>query len=388
MSNIIDYIKWRGDLSFEASPFNPVDNLIFSELSYMDFGKILGNEAKAPIATIAKDYLQSQQKDALGLLLTGDFHLMLELMATSTRYKNLVIKNCLEITDQAREIQFFAMTIELNPREAYIVFRGTDDTIVGWKEDFKMSFLDTIPAQEEALNYLNRITQTHKYKQLYIGGHSKGGNLAVYAAIHSSPSAKKKIGNVYNNDGPGFSKELLNTDDYRAISDRIITLIPQSSIIGMLLEHEESYQVVKSTQKGALQHDGFSWEVMGGDFDYLSTVDDDCIMVDMTVRKVLSTMSLEQREDFTNILFEIISVNENRTLIELKNDGFKSLYAMIKNYKSLDKEIKKAISQTIYLFFDEGFRSFLEVKNADQWNQKLNLWRKDVHSRIGKHLSR
>lgn len=388
MSGIIDYIKWRGDLNFNASAFNDVDNLIFSELSYMHLSEILNDKKEATIAEIANKYPNFNKYGDLGLLLTGEFNLMLELMGKSSRYSKLNIKECVEITDENIEMQFSAMTVELNEKIAYIAFRGTDDTLVGWKEDFKMSFLDVIPAQKEALYYLNKIATTYNYEKIYIGGHSKGGNLAVYSAVYSNTATKNRIIKVYNNDGPGFKQRLLDTDQYKEIADRIVTMIPQSSVVGMLLEHEEYYHVVKSNQKGVLQHDGFSWEVMGADFEYLSNVDDDCIMANMTVKKVLNTMNLKQREEFTNILFEIISVNENRTLVDIKKDGLKSLYTMSKNYNHLDKKTKKAIFETVSLFFGEGFRSFLEVKNADQWNSKLNTWRKNVPVQLNKYLHR
>jgi len=387
MAGIIDYIKWRGDLDFTASPFNPVDNLIISELSYMNFAGILRATDGLPLKEVADLYLDSSVNN-LGLLLTGEFNLLLELMGKSHRYGELILKECVEIIDEAIEIQFSAMTVELSSDVAYIVFKGTDDTLVGWKEDFKMSFLDVIPAQKEAVKYVNKVVANYGYNAIYIGGHSKGGNLAVYSAILGNEEVKDKIITIFNNDGPGFKQQLLDSKGYKDISNRIHTFIPKSSIVGMLLEHEESYQVVQSSQKGALQHDGFSWKVMGADFDYLTDVDDDSIMVDMTIKKVLNTMDLEQREAFTNTIFEIISVNENRTLVDIRKDGLKSLYTMSKNYNHLDKNTKRAIHETVSLFFGEGFRSFLEVKNADQWNVKLSNWRIDVHEKFDKHKHR
>lgn len=388
MSGIIDYIQWRGDLGFKASAFNAVDNLILSELAYMSFIDLLDRKNSALLSEIAQDYLRLKAKEDIGLLLTGEFHLMLELMGKSQRYGPMIIKECVEIIDEEIETQFSALTFEIDKNTAYIAFRGTDDTLVGWKEDFKMSFLDVVPAQQEALNYVNRVSRTYKYKKIFIGGHSKGGNLAVYAAIHAEGKVKKRLIKVYNNDGPGFKQEVLDSPAYQDISTKIVTLVPQSSIVGMLLQHEEFYQVIQSNQKGILQHDGFSWEVLGPDFNYLTDVDDDSVMVDMTIRKVVNAMTLKQREDFTNSLFDIISVNENSTLAEIKKNGFKSLHTMTKNYGKLDKETKKALHATISLFFSEGFRSFLEVKNADQWNRSLKNLRQDIHDRISHVLSK
>jgi hypothetical protein len=386
MPGIIDYIKWRGDLSFDLSPFNEVDNLILSELSYIGFADLLDGQKESTLFEIADNYLDLIKDQELGVLLTGDFYLMLELMSKSKRYKDLIIKDCIELIDEEIEMQFSALTVETCKDSAYIAYRGTDDTLVGWKEDFKMSFLDVIPAQKKALEYLSMITSKLNYKKIYLGGHSKGGNLAVYAAVHADDEIKERIVKVYNNDGPGFKQKLLETQEYKDIGDKIETLIPQSSVVGMILEHEESYKVVKSNQVGVLQHDGFTWEVMGSKFVYLSNVADDSKMADLTLKKVLNTMDLQQREKFTNVLFEIISVNENRTLAEIKKDGLKSLYSMSKNFNSLDRKTKKALVQTVSMFFEEGFRSFLEVKNAEQWKLKLNTWHKNVPGKLNRYF--
>ena len=369
MAGIIEYIKWRGDLSLESSPFNPVDNLILSELSYISFTDVVSKNKKNLLHDVAKSYFKLHDKENLGLLLTGEYSLMLKLMARSNRYGNLSIKNCTEIFNEDIEIQFSAMTFELDKHTAYLAFRGTDDTLLGWKEDFQMSFLDVIPSQKEALTYVNNVSK--KYKKIYIGGHSKGGNLAVYASIYADKKTKNKIVHTYNNDGPGFKKNILETNCYKDISDRIITFVPQSSVVGMLLEHEEYYRVIKSNQKGLLQHDGFSWQILGSDFEYLTNVTSDSLVIDMTLKNVLNTMDLKQREVFTNILFDIISVNENRTLIDIKKDGLKNFQAMLKKYIGLEKDTKKAISHIVSLFFEEGFRSFLEIRTEEQWKQKI-----------------
>lgn len=379
MAGLLEYIKWRGDLDFKASPFNAVDNLILTKLSYLSFKGLLEDTEYNPLSEVGAKYLESNKEHSLGLLLSPEHITMLEEMHLTNRYGKLNIKECVEIYNEEVEIQFAAVTFELDEDTAYLAFRGTDDTILGWKEDFQMSFMDIVPAQKEALSCINRIG--HIYKNLYVGGHSKGGNLAVYASIHADADVKTKIIHTYNNDGPGFKQSILDTDVYKEIQDRITTLVPQSSIVGMLLEHEETYRVIKCEQAGVMQHDGFSWEIEGPDFIYLSDVDKDSRMIDMTIKNVLNTMDDEQREAFTNIMFDMLSVNENRTLIDLKKDGFKSLHAMLKNYSNLDKETKKAISKMTSLFFEEGYRSFKEVNNADQWTLKhLNFKKKNKES--------
>lgn len=379
MPNILDYITWRGDLDFSQSPFNAVDNLILSELIYLDFSETLKKHGDLPLSALADKYFQEHTGDeALGLIITGDFAPMLRQMAASHRYGAMNVRETVNVYDTSAEIQFSVTLFELDRNTAYIAFRGTDDTLIGWKEDFKMSFLDAVPAQHTALDYVNDVTRRFNYKHLYIGGHSKGGNLAVYSAVHAEDWVKAKILQVYNNDGPGFKQRLVDTDAYKAIAGRIVTLIPQSSVVGMLLEHEESYRVVKSTQRGLLQHNGFSWQVAGPDFVYLSEVDDDSITIDMTVKELLNSLSLEQREAFIDTLFELISVDDHETLMGLRSGGLKTLFTMSKNYSNLDKATKKAIGETMAYFIDRGFRNYLEVKNADQWRQKLQAMRPEL----------
>ncbi len=373
MAGIMEYIQWRGDLPFAQFPLNPVDNLIFSKLSYLQLKNAVGQKGARTLRETAQDIFADNTNNNLGVLLTGEFKRMLKLMSDSRRYGSLIIRDTLEIYDEEVEIQFAVTVIELNRDTAYIAFRGTDDTLIGWKEDFKMSFMDEVPAQKMAVDYVNKAVPRFKYKKIYLGGHSKGGNLAVYAAIHAEKNVKDKIVTVYNNDGPGFRKRLLDTKEYRRVSERIVTLVPQSSVVGMLLEHEESYRVVQSTQHGLFQHDGFSWQVLGPDFVYLPRVGDDCITVDRTVKEVLLTLSDEQREAFINTFFEILDMNKNRTLTDMKKDGLKTLYSMSRNYHSLDKKTKKAISSTVSLFFGKAIQNYLEVKNIPHWREKIQL---------------
>jgi len=381
MANIIDYIKWRGDISFQVSPFNPVDNLLLSELSYMAFNGLIDRHGDMPIDLLCEKYFEATDKTTLGLLLTGEFDTMFKSMAASSRFSNINVRESVSVYDKSLEVQFAVTLFELDRNTCYIGFRGTDDTIIGWKEDFNMSFMDEIPAQRLALDYLNKVDEKYKYRNIYIGGHSKGGNLAVYSAVHAKTLIKDKILKVYNNDGPGFKQGLIKTKAYKSISDRIITLIPQSSVVGLLLEHEESYYVVKSNQKGLMQHDGFSWQVEGKDFIYLSGIQDDSIAIDMTIKQLLNELSMEQRASYTNTLFELIAVGEEETLAELGKGGLKTFLAMSKNYANLDKETKKVISKTMTYFIDRSFRNYLEVKNVDQWREKIRTHRQNLFSR-------
>lgn len=366
MANIIDYILWRGDLNFEVSPFNEVDNLILSELAYFNFSGIVYEKLhkSIPLYQAAEIYFK-EERDKMkntGDLMLKDFATLLKSMAESNRYKDLKLKRYVAETNEEEGMQFAALTIDLGNHEIYIAFRGTDDTLLGWKEDFKMSVLDIVPAQRMALEYFNQVAHRHIAYKIYVGGHSKGGNLAVYSAVHTTDRLKNRIVQVFNNDGPGFKETLIGSAIYQGISDKILTLVPQSSIIGMLLEHEENYTVVQSTQKGILQHDGFSWEVLGSQFVHLKQIHPETQLIDKTIKNFLNELSEEQREQFTNVLFEILSSNEAKTITDLKEDSWKNVISMVKTFSQLDQDLKKAVTDTLGLLVSEGIKSIVGSK--------------------------
>jgi len=370
MANILDYILWRGDLSFELSPFNEVDNLILSKLAYLNFSGIINEETRRgmPLYKVAEIYFKEGRDKTrnTGDLMQENFFSLLRLMAESNRYKNVKLKMYVEQIDLEEELQFGALTIDIGNRTLYIAYRGTDDTLVGWKEDFKMSVMDMVPAQREALQYFNKVAIRYRGYRLYLGGHSKGGNLAVFSAVHTSENLKKRIIRIFNNDGPGFKEALVDTQAYQSVASRIVTLVPQSSIIGMLLEHEEDYMVVQSNQKGFMQHNGFSWEVCGPSFIHLKSINTQGQIVNQTIKRFLNGISIEQREQFTNTLFDILSTNEKKTLTDIRNDSFKSVIAMIKTYDNLEKDTKKAIVDTLGLLVTESIRSIWELKGTKE----------------------
>ena len=243
MANIMDYLDWRGDLPLTVSPFNEVDGLILAELSFINFEGIvpppeLGRGV--PLRDAAGTYFarHNGQEIDMGVLVPGRIPDLMCRMAHSVRFGGMLLNGYCELMDDAREQQFAALTVELGDGSIYLSYRGTDDTIVGWKEDLNMGYLEVIPSQTRALEYLGRMTRQYPDAKLRIGGHSKGGNLAAWAAVHLDEKLqRKRLIAAYNNDGPGFSRDLVDTPSYQAVADRLFTYIPASSIVGVLLEH-------------------------------------------------------------------------------------------------------------------------------------------------------
>ncbi len=349
MGTVYDYITWRGDLAFWEAPFNEVDSLILSELSYLNMEGIVPathTEGSVPIQAAANSFFARNpdpKKTEMGVLIPKDIVRMMRALKETRRYKNVEMRDFVNVIDREAETQFSAITFLLGEGTAVVTFRGTDDTLVGWKEDMNMCFMPEIPAQAMAVQYLTRIANTHDGK-LITAGHSKGGNLAVYAAVHSEPHVRERIVKIYSNDGPGFGTNILNDPVYLEMRPRIHSLVPQSSIVGMLLEHDENYTVVKSRQKtGFLQHNGLSWEILGNSFVHLKEVTPDSRRIDRTVNRWIKEMTPEQREEFAEAVYQIFSVDGAQTLTELVAARKK----WFSHTKQLDPKVHESIQKML-----------------------------------------
>ena len=260
MQNIYNYLRRNGQYSFKEKPFNEIDNLILSELSYLPFNGIVPSFNKGYITLkeaqnlFFDKYKVKDLKKISNLLKENMF--LLKKMAESKRYCDALLYNYVKIVDYDR--QFGALTIELSDKSIFVSFEGTDTSISGWQEDFELSYKFPVSAQKLAGIYLNNTIRFFD-RRVRIGGHSKGGNLAIAASMNSNYLVRRKIINIYNNDGPGFLKKEIESRRYQNIKDRIIMIVPSQSVVGMMLYHSNNYKVVKSTSRGLFQHDGFSW---------------------------------------------------------------------------------------------------------------------------------
>ena len=354
MANILDYLDWRGDLPFAVSPFNEVDGLILAELSFMDFEGIvpppeLGHGVTLRRASDAYFARRSGKEIDMGVLVPDAIPDLMCRMARSVRFGGMLLNAYCEQTDDAREQQFAALTCEVGDGSVYVAFRGTDDTIVGWKEDLNMGYLAVIPSQTRALEYLGRMARQYPEAGVRIGGHSKGGNLAVYAAVHTTAAIQDRIVQVYNNDGPGFAKPLAGTAEHARVAGRIRTIVPQASVVGQLLAHEENVQVVRSDADGVMQHDGFSWQVLGDHFVHLDGFSREGKVIDETIEMWEAALDAGQREAFADALYSVLTASGARTLTDLSEDKLKNAVAMLKTYSNLDRNTRQALSGSLKL---------------------------------------
>ena len=366
MGNIMDYISWRGDLSFAQSPFNEVDNLILACFSYVNLDGIpavsgkKGIELKKLVKEFKKLHTIKELEADKSFIRLAPF-MMFE-MAESVRFGNCVIRNYVnEIVTEAEQ-QFSAVEIVLDDGTSYISFRGTDDTIIGWKEDFNLS-TGVVPAQERAVEYMQRISDKAS-GMLRVGGHSKGGNLAIYGSVMCN-SVHDKILEIYSNDGPGFSKEFQESPETAEMMPKIIRIIPEYSIIGTLLEHEKQPIIVASTSRGLLQHDGFSWEVQGPGLVRRDSLNKTALRFIEILHKWIDGMDTEQKRLLIEDLFATLQASGCENLSEVQSGGIKSLAAMVKRLDKFAPE-SRGMMQELLTAICGGWLEQLQENTKDK----------------------
>ena len=349
MSDMFDYLEWRGDLSFQQAPLNMVDNLLFSCMAYVVLHDIVGGMHNGDSKTIAEAAMEfaALTEEAKNLRDENDEKIFMA-MAETERFGNLYLSYHVQQTDLNAEKQFAAITVALDDGSHFVAYRGTDYSVIGWKEDFNMTFVSGVPAQLEAVKYLNMVAE-RTTGPLYVGGHSKGGNLAIYAAAFCEPQVQQRIVAIYNNDGPGFLEDVIASDGYQAICDRIYTYVPQTSFFGLALEHEEEFIVIESTERFLMQHDPYSWSVKGAEFVYLEEVTPSGKFLDQTVRGWLAGLSAEQRERFVDAVYELLAHKDVHTLQGTAKYWLANAGELIHNLRSVDDETSEMMQRTLKL---------------------------------------
>lgn len=337
-ANLMDYIAWRGDLPFTDAPFCTVDAMILAQLSYIDFSCI-APETITPdgilLAQAAHALLTAPDVDArLGVMQEKNRSLLLA-AGRSIRFCTVRLSGMRNVRDDTRTMQFAAVTACLPDGSAAVCFRGTDNTLIGWKEDLNMSYLCPVPAQEMAAAYLARASMALS-GPLHVLGHSKGGNLAVYAGAFTSVGVQARIADVYSLDGPGLPLERLQTDGYLAVRDRLRLYVPRTSIVGMLLAHDGHFTVVRSDALLAKQHALYSWQVLGPAPITESEPDATSRFINETIDRWLETLPSEDRERFINALFELLCASGATTLKELSSNLHAGAPAMAAAFAKLD----------------------------------------------------
>lgn len=360
MDDIYTYMKFRGDLDLKNHPLNEVDALIFSELSYIQFENIVplvGEKGSITLAEAAKKYLPKEGKESI---FYARYEKLLKKMAECPRYAELQLSNYVSMIDEKERLQFSAIHIQIHPFLTFIAFRGTDETLVGWREDFDMSYKMPVPAQISAAEYVN-LTTKGLFQKYYLGGHSKGGNLAIYSAVFCDSGIQNSIKAVYSFDGPGFHKKIADNEAYIKIKDRIHSFVPEASVVGMLMEYEEEYKVVKSYEIAIMQHEGLSWCVNGTKFETVESVDEFSNNVNVTLKGWMEKTNFEERKIMVTALFDILEIGGIQNVMDFKDIGVHNTTAMVKAAATLPKEQREIVGGLIKMWIAESRKTLVNV---------------------------
>lgn len=349
--NIIDYVEYFGDYSFKERPFNEVDNIIFSCLAYVDFNGILPESRK--ILTIEEAYIifkDTYKPRKKEMLAVKNANALFEKVSKSKRFKDIGLLNYKYMGDDVS--QFSAITFMLDKKNYYVAFEGTDSLLSGWEEDCKMAYHFPVEAQVLAKNYLDK-NFTMKKCNIIVGGHSKGGNLALVSSMYANYFVKKKIKSIYSNDGQGLRKAQIESKFYQKIESKYIHIIPNYSIVGLLLRHKDNYVVVKSSKKGFLAHDLLTWQVS---YDHLEKdlLSRSSKVFDEGFTKWLDNYDDEKRKLFVTEVFKIMKENGIKDLMEI-NLKKELILNIIKQSKEINPLVKE---MTIELFKVIGKTNF------------------------------
>ena len=372
---IMDYVHWRGDISFQIQPYNSIDYLILSNLAYVHFDGITF-EPSLTLNEAYEQYINSQY------VFEDESHSLFEKVSHAPRYQNIRILSYMNDVNPELIKQFAVVTFLLENQTLFVAFRGTDESLIGWHEDFLMLCETIIPSQTSAVNYLNEIGQFKyqstlkqslqnqylgsltqrlrkhfQYKKqglpILLGGHSKGGNLAMYAACFCDENLSQRILKVYNFDGPGFQEDMLASKNYQNMLPRIISYIPHYSFFGIVLGHEENYHVIQSHNEGMLQHNSFSWHVTKDDFvnDELSY---ESVQFAIKVILFLEKMTIEEKRLFVETMFVLFDSLNLHTFHELSHITYKQILAAIKELTLLDNKMRKMLIEVLHMLWLEA----------------------------------
>ena len=347
MDTIKNYCHYFKDISFEESPFNDVDNILLSTIVYLDFKDIV----KEPITMkeAGKKFFEQNTFKTLKNYSLSIKQIIqnFKIIYDHKRYKDIILSNYEKIVYE--EKQFCALTYELPDGTLYIGYEGTDDSMIGWQEDFELIYKFPVPAQKCAITYINKIIK-YKNKKVLVGGHSKGGNLAMTASMYAKPYIKRRIVTVYNNDGPGFRKEQYESKEFKQLLPKLKMFVPSECVVGFLLRHPKQYMVVKSSGKGLLQHNANTWNCYGPVF-IKGELSPESKKIEKRILSWLDKHNDEQRKLFVESLFDIFKKSDITLCSQLRQIKISRMIRFIQVSRKLDKESKELILSVIRVLF-------------------------------------
>lgn len=353
--DFFDYLNWRGDLSFEQVPFNKVDALLLAHVTYSSFDRVVPESfnKRKTFAKVAKDFSSApdyKERINIGFLINKRTAELMFKCAESERYKNVELCGFRNIFSEDNIEQFAAVTYVIDGKPV-VALRGTDDTIIGWKEDFNIAWQPQIPAQLDALKYFEEAAAAFD-EDLILTGHSKGGNLVINTAVRCGKKTQKRIKAIYNFDGPGFPKEFFKLPEYKAVEERIFSFYPGFSVVGMIFHHPRHYEIVESNGFAFWQHDAMNWQIMGGSFVNVSKFADESRIFYKAFNEWVDKLNTEQKKNFVETMFCILEASGAKTNSDIEKEPLKASAKMLAAYAEMDKKRRKELKKIISMFKD------------------------------------
>ena len=385
MKNMLDYIKEFGHVSFEERAFSEIDALVLTELEYLPLEKVVPSDENGENFVTVKEiaeYMQEHKQELFDenpMMITQERHEVSQVIADAPRFQSLKFFGVVSVWDKDTTKQFAAVTVEVEPSVRLVVFRGTDETLIGWKEDFLMTYSPLVAAQTDAKEYLAKQASLWD-GDLMISGHSKGGNLAIYAAATQVEDVQLRIVDIFCFDSPGLYRSVLETKGYQNIVPLAMRYIPQDSLVGLMLESEVPYVIVKSNATGAMQHSAMTWEIEDGQFIKMEKLTKNSQLNDQTFKKWTESVSDEELELFWNVFFELLFSVGIDTVNDLYGQFMHYVQEFLKAAGDMDEEKRELLTRIALLLVSTRFevwKDSLDMSELVQFEMpevKLPTW--------------
>ena len=360
MKNMLDYMKEFGHLSFEERAFSEIDALVLTELEYLPLEKVVPSDENGENFVTVKEiaeYMKEHKKqlfDENPMMVTEERHEVSQVIAEAPRFQSLKFFGAVSIWDKDTTKQFAAITVEVEPDVRLVIFRGTDDSLIGWKEDFLMTYSPLIAAQMDAKEYLAKQASLFD-GDLMVSGHSKGGNLALYAAATQKEDVQLRIVDIFCFDSPGLYRSVVETKGYQNIVPLAMRYIPQDALVGLMLESEVPYVIVKSNAIGAMQHSAMTWGIEDGQFVKVEKLTKSSQLNDQTFKKWTETVSDEELELFWNVFFELLFTAGIETVNDLYGQFMHCVQEFLKATRKMDEEKRELLVRIALLLVSTRF---------------------------------
>ena len=378
MANIFDYLEWRGDVPFSTDPFNEVDNLVLAELAYTDFDGVVALQGEpVPVRAVRDRYFRLHTRAEVRgrRTFTGPAPLLLDPLADSVRYRDMRIAWYRNHVSAKESVQMAAVTLWPGDGTVYAAFRGTDNTLVGWKEDFTFSYLTETPGQRMAVEYLNERFRDGSLP-IRVGGHSKGGNFAVYASVFCDEGVRRRIRDVFTNDGPGFANAVTRLPAYRDLASRIVSIVPEDSLVGILMNSAVDHRIIRSSNRGPTAHDALSWLVRGNRF--IPVEERSCFSVffERSMRAWLADLSDGEKRRFVESIFGVLESTGSRTLEEMRQTPVQSAFAVLRAARGLSPDRQRQVLAILTRLAVTGGTVFAQNVNGgtSEFRRRLSDW--------------